>query len=65
MLFEMTAGYELCTFEPTAGNLSDIHKYPQVRLNTIDSLFYFSYQYLFYNFSYICNFPWPHFIIYC
>ncbi|XP_008207787.1 slowpoke-binding protein isoform X2 [Nasonia vitripennis] len=30
MLFEMTAGYELCTFEPTAENLSDIQKYPQV-----------------------------------
>ncbi|XP_058804976.1 slowpoke-binding protein isoform X2 [Phymastichus coffea] len=30
MLFEMTAGYELCTFEPTAANLSDIQKYPQV-----------------------------------
>ncbi|XP_014212596.2 slowpoke-binding protein [Copidosoma floridanum] len=30
MLFEMTAGYELCTFEPTAANFADIHKYPQV-----------------------------------
>ncbi|OXU20770.1 hypothetical protein TSAR_002068, partial [Trichomalopsis sarcophagae] len=36
MLFEMTAGYELCTFEPTAANLSDIQKYPQVRYYTLN-----------------------------
>lgn len=30
MLFEMCAGYELCTFKPTAAHLSDIETYPQV-----------------------------------
>ncbi|XP_014223546.1 slowpoke-binding protein isoform X1 [Trichogramma pretiosum] len=30
MLFEMSAGYELCTFEPTPDNLASINKYPQV-----------------------------------
>ncbi|XP_032687808.1 slowpoke-binding protein isoform X3 [Odontomachus brunneus] len=30
MLFEMCAGYELCTFRPSAAQLSDIEMYPQV-----------------------------------
>lgn len=30
MLFEMCAGYELCSFKPTAAHLSDIETYPQV-----------------------------------
>lgn len=30
MLFEMCAGYELCSFRPTAAHLSDIDAYPQV-----------------------------------
>lgn len=30
MLFEMCAGYELCTFRPSAVQLSDIQMYPQV-----------------------------------
>ncbi|XP_015177663.1 PREDICTED: slowpoke-binding protein isoform X1 [Polistes dominula] len=30
MLFEMCAGYELCSFKPTAAHLSDIEIYPQV-----------------------------------
>ncbi|XP_012228643.1 slowpoke-binding protein isoform X1 [Linepithema humile] len=30
MLFEMCAGYELCTFRPSAVQLSDIEMYPQV-----------------------------------
>lgn len=31
MLFEMCAGYELCTFRPSAVQLSDIKMYPQVK----------------------------------
>ncbi|KAJ8680694.1 hypothetical protein QAD02_016481 [Eretmocerus hayati] len=30
MLFEMASGYELCTFEPTPANYSDVQRYPQV-----------------------------------
>lgn len=30
MLFEMCAGYELCSFKPTAVHLSDLEMYPQV-----------------------------------
>ncbi|KAG5333894.1 SLOB protein, partial [Acromyrmex heyeri] len=30
MLFEMCAGYELCTFRPSAVQLSDIEMYPQI-----------------------------------
>lgn len=30
MLFEMCAGYELCTFRPSAIQLSDIQMHPQV-----------------------------------
>jgi len=38
MLFEMTAGYELCTFEPTAANFADIQRYPQV-LDCLEFIF--------------------------
>ncbi|XP_015517643.2 slowpoke-binding protein isoform X4 [Neodiprion pinetum] len=30
VLFEMCAGYELCSFKPTETQLSDINKYPQI-----------------------------------
>jgi len=33
MLFEMCAGYELCTFRPSAVQLSDIEMYPQVKID--------------------------------
>lgn len=33
MLFEMCAGYELCTFRPSAVQLSDIEMYPQVEIS--------------------------------
>lgn len=33
MLFEMCAGYELCTFRPSAVQLSNIEMYPQVKID--------------------------------
>lgn len=43
MLFEMCAGYELCTFRPSAVQLSDIEMYPQVSINyTYDMTFVLS-----------------------
>lgn len=46
MLFEMTAGYELCTFEPTALNFADIQRYPQVRKRF--AFFFLNYDYDFF-----------------
>jgi len=38
MLFEMCAGYELCTFRPSAVQLSDIEMYPQVKIDCIHKM---------------------------
>ncbi|XP_015596851.1 slowpoke-binding protein isoform X2 [Cephus cinctus] len=38
VLFEMCAGYELCTFKPTPVHLSDLDKYPQV-VELLDLIF--------------------------
>lgn len=38
MLFEMCAGYELCSFKPTAVHLSDLEMYPQV-IELLDLIF--------------------------